>query len=312
VADAGLPRGVGIGLDAGEAVPVGKGYRGGALNMAARLCSLAQPGEVLASDGVTHLARKVDGVRYLEGRLERLKGIDHPVRVVEVVLCIAATRWRAASAAVPGRPWLTLWAPLAALVAVAAAATLVLIRSESGNQVPLGKLHSINVLDVRTGKYAGSAAVGINASSTRSVAGSIWAEGEGVLYKIDPATRRVQRTIAVGNSNGLVGGGGALWLVPADHPTLVREKARYAVVRRFRLPQAGLDPAQDDVTPVRVAFGAGSMGRARGRLLGIDQRRQAQGAPIETPFTASLLTFGDGSVYLGDDQSGQLANRPVQ
>ena len=49
VADPTLPLAVGIGLDAGEAVPVDDGYRGGALNLAARLCSLAGPGEVLAS-----------------------------------------------------------------------------------------------------------------------------------------------------------------------------------------------------------------------------------------------------------------------
>jgi ABC-type transport system substrate-binding protein/sugar lactone lactonase YvrE len=194
-------------------------------------------------------------------------------------------------------------------VAAAAVATLVVIRSDSGNQVPLGKLHAINVLDVRTGKYAGSAAVGINASSTRSIAGSIWAEGEGVLYKIDPAKRRVQRTIAVGNSNGLAGGAGAIWLVLADRPTLVRVDARYAVVRRFRLPRAGLDPAQDDLTPVSVAFGAGSVWVGQqGRLLRIDpDSGKLQGAPIETPFTPSLLTFGDGSVYLGEHQSGQVA-----
>ena len=85
VADEDLPRGVGIGLDAGEAVPVGTGYRGGALNMAARLCSLAEPGQVLATEGVTHLAHRVEGARYLSGRLERLKGIERPVRVVEIV-----------------------------------------------------------------------------------------------------------------------------------------------------------------------------------------------------------------------------------
>ena len=66
---------MGIGLDAGEAVPVGAGYRGGALNMAARLCSLAEPGQVIASEAVTHLARNVDGVRYLHGRIERLGGV---------------------------------------------------------------------------------------------------------------------------------------------------------------------------------------------------------------------------------------------
>src|SRR5688500_591216 len=39
-----FPLGIGIGLDAGEAVPVEGGYRGGALNLAARLCSLAEIG----------------------------------------------------------------------------------------------------------------------------------------------------------------------------------------------------------------------------------------------------------------------------
>ena len=48
-ADPSLPLTVGIGLDAGEAVAVEGGYRGGALNVAARLCSLARAGEVLAS-----------------------------------------------------------------------------------------------------------------------------------------------------------------------------------------------------------------------------------------------------------------------
>ena len=40
---------------------------------------------MLASEPVIHLANAVEGVRYLEGRIERLKGIAQPVRVVEVV-----------------------------------------------------------------------------------------------------------------------------------------------------------------------------------------------------------------------------------
>ena len=80
-----LPLRVGMGLDAGEALPVQGGYRGSALNLAARLCSLAGPGEVLASDGVIHLARKLDGLSYLERGLVPLKGFADPVRVVQVV-----------------------------------------------------------------------------------------------------------------------------------------------------------------------------------------------------------------------------------
>src|SRR4249919_2645093 len=60
VIDPELPLNVGIGLDAGEAVPVQGGYRGGALNLAARLCSRAAAGEVLVSQGIAHLARAVE------------------------------------------------------------------------------------------------------------------------------------------------------------------------------------------------------------------------------------------------------------
>lgn len=82
--DPSLPLHVGMGLDAGEAVPVEEGYRGGALNLAARLCSHAQAGEVLASDGVVHLARATDGVRFEVVRSLELKGLgsEDVVRVV--------------------------------------------------------------------------------------------------------------------------------------------------------------------------------------------------------------------------------------
>lgn len=79
-----LPLAVGIGLDAGEAVPVEGGYRGAALNMAARLCSVAGPREILATEAVTHLAGTVTGLRYVPRRLKRLKGMTEPVRAVQV------------------------------------------------------------------------------------------------------------------------------------------------------------------------------------------------------------------------------------
>jgi class 3 adenylate cyclase len=75
---------VGIGLDAGEAVPVRGGFRGAALNTAARLCSLAAAGEVLATPEVVHLATRIPGVRFLEHGQFRLKGNTEPVHVVRL------------------------------------------------------------------------------------------------------------------------------------------------------------------------------------------------------------------------------------
>jgi branched-chain amino acid transport system substrate-binding protein len=80
-----LPLGVGIGLDAGEAVATEGGYRGRALNVAARLCSLAKGGEILASETVAHLAGRHDEARYAPRRPSVVKGIAEPIRFVEVV-----------------------------------------------------------------------------------------------------------------------------------------------------------------------------------------------------------------------------------
>jgi WD40 repeat protein/class 3 adenylate cyclase len=84
VAEPALPLPVGIGLDAGEAVAVDGGFRGGALNLAARLCGIAGPAEILASPAVTHLARKVDGVTYVDRGTVHLKGLADPVHVIRL------------------------------------------------------------------------------------------------------------------------------------------------------------------------------------------------------------------------------------
>jgi DNA-binding NarL/FixJ family response regulator/class 3 adenylate cyclase len=83
--DESLPLPTGIGLDAGEAVPVEGGYRGGALNLAARLCAIAGAGEILASHEVVHLAGAMDGVAYEARGSIKVKNLTEPVRVTRVV-----------------------------------------------------------------------------------------------------------------------------------------------------------------------------------------------------------------------------------
>ena len=78
------PLPVGIGIDAGEAVPLEGGYRGAALNLAARLCGLAGPGESLASQEVVHLAGRVEGVTFSDRGSLRLKNLADPVRVYRI------------------------------------------------------------------------------------------------------------------------------------------------------------------------------------------------------------------------------------
>jgi DNA-binding NarL/FixJ family response regulator/class 3 adenylate cyclase len=75
---------VGIGISAGEAVEVDEGYRGGALNLAARLCGLAGPGEVLVSRELRNLAGALDDVVFEDRGSVSLKNLPEPVEVLRV------------------------------------------------------------------------------------------------------------------------------------------------------------------------------------------------------------------------------------
>ena len=79
-----LPPGIGVGLDVGEAVPVEQGFRGAALNRAARLCSLAGPGEILVSPGIVYVAPHVAGAHFVARGHEQLKGFPEPVAISQV------------------------------------------------------------------------------------------------------------------------------------------------------------------------------------------------------------------------------------
>jgi class 3 adenylate cyclase len=85
VAETHFPVPLGMGLDAGEAVPVEGGFRGGALNLASRLCDKAAPGEVLATEGVVHIARRVADLAYLDRGTVELKGLAEPVHFYQIL-----------------------------------------------------------------------------------------------------------------------------------------------------------------------------------------------------------------------------------
>ena len=75
-----------FGLDAGEAVPVEDGYRGAALNLAARLCAAAGPGEILVSEGVVHLAGAMSDLPMRARDGLSPKGVGDSVRAFEVTI----------------------------------------------------------------------------------------------------------------------------------------------------------------------------------------------------------------------------------
>jgi YVTN family beta-propeller protein len=218
-----LPLPVGIGLDAGEAVPVEGGYRGGALNLAARLCGQAKAGEILASRGATHLARKVEGVRYLDKGTVRLKNLTDPVELVRVVPegVDPAERLRAAMPApeaAPRRPVGRILIAAAVVVALAVTVVVVLVRDEpatiSAGAVGLlgasGDLRgSVEVGELPTGVARGLGALWITDQQSRSV------------VRVDPTTFRVDERIPVGEGpTGVTTAGGLVWVANTDDRTI--------------------------------------------------------------------------------------------
>jgi class 3 adenylate cyclase len=122
-----IPLRVGIGIDSGEAVQLEDGtFRGGALNVAARLCGRASGGEVIISEATSRLAGRLTALHYSDGGRLRLKNIAEPIHVYKVYSELDAPppkRW----AAVLGTDGRALSLRLALLVTLIAAATAVAV-----------------------------------------------------------------------------------------------------------------------------------------------------------------------------------------
>ncbi len=89
------PLGLGVGIHAGEAVETAEGYIGRAVNIAARLCAAAQPGEVLVSSTVKGITQASITVGFIPRGQKRLKGIHDPILVYAVTRDINARAARA-------------------------------------------------------------------------------------------------------------------------------------------------------------------------------------------------------------------------
>jgi branched-chain amino acid transport system substrate-binding protein len=79
------PIAVGIGIHAGETIETPDGYVGGPVNIAARLCALAGPGQVLVSDTVRALTQTVLAVAFVPRGRRALKGVADRVAVYAVI-----------------------------------------------------------------------------------------------------------------------------------------------------------------------------------------------------------------------------------
>jgi peptide/nickel transport system substrate-binding protein len=228
VADPSLPLTVGIGLDAGEAVPVEGGFRGGALNVAARLCSLARAGEVLASREIVHLARRVDGIQFTERGPSELKGLDKPVHVVAVRSedrddASAIAPFVRSTAPRPRRRWKVVAAVVAlAVVATSVAVSLTARKAEGTSEIAP---NSIGVLDPESGELIATVGLDDRPGGIAASADAVWVTNPdvGTVTRLDPHEQAVVDSVPVGeNPTGIAVGEGAVWVVESGGPSVSR------------------------------------------------------------------------------------------
>jgi class 3 adenylate cyclase len=73
-----------VGIHAGDVLRTGSAVHGGAVNIAARVCDAAPPGETLVSDTVRSLARSSTSVQFVDRGLHQFKGVSDPHQVFAV------------------------------------------------------------------------------------------------------------------------------------------------------------------------------------------------------------------------------------
>ena len=309
--DPSLPLTVGIGLDAGEAVPVEGGYRGGALNLAARLCGQAAAGEILSSQEIVHLARRIDGVEYAERGEMHLKGLAQPVRVIRV----SSTERDAArtlqpivaSRPAPGAPSQSrsrlgrrrlIAAGLTVVVVVAVGVPLLLRGRGAGlSSVPA---NSIGRIDPASGRIVGSFTLPFSPGQVAVGEGSVWVTNpdNGKVTRLDPTSGVTRDTIPVGVSpEGIAVGEGAVWVVDGGGRAVDRVDPTTGDVRSF--------PVGDG--PVDVAVGFGSVwvtNRLDGTVSRLDPNTGRLRATVPVGDGPTGIAFANGSLWIADYGSG--------
>ena len=318
-----LPLGVGIGLDAGEAVPIEGGYRGRALNVAARLCSLAGPGQILASGTVASLAGRVDGATYARRRPARLKGLEDPVPLVEVIPevelpplpppmdspSILRQGPRLLPARLRGRKALLSALIVVALLAAAAAiaaATRWDTRPDGVVVVP----NSVAVIDPSTNRVVEDI-TGVGDGPTRIEVGEgrVWVlnRDSQTITVLDPETRTLVTTFAVHATPADVAtGAGSLWVGDSAKSSVVRldadSRISGATIRALPLTPPPLGPRRADAGKIAFGFGSAWFLSGSATLSRIDAstdrvaaRIRYEGFPL---ISEAFVAVGDGAVWI--------------
>ena len=307
-ADPSLPLRIGIGIDAGEAVPVEGGYRGGALNLAARLCSLAKAGEVLTSEGVAHLARRVEGIVYADRGMVAMKGLEQAVRVLQVQFELSLPEERVATRRRPGVLALS-GVGIGAIVVAALVAALIASRGAPSARAAGFDANVVGVMD-GSGRVVGQVPLAGRPAGVAAAGGWVWVIGaaDGTVSQVAADSKRVVHAIDLGTPvSDVAADSRGAWVLEPDRRALVRIAAAYgqATGRAVSLPAP---VAADQFGTLSLAEGAGALWATDGStaLLKFDPESGVLLKTFDLRRPLNDIAVGGSSVWVSSQGSASV------
>jgi sugar lactone lactonase YvrE len=256
--DSSLPLRVGVGVDVGEAVSVGEGYRGGALNRAARLCSLAQAGEVLLTESALHLAGPIPGAAYASRGRVRIKGIAEPLSVRQLVFDIELPKAASGSHRRRRRIWIS---AVAVSLAVGTTIVAVLLSSRGGGSGVAVAANSVAAINPHTGHVIADVTVGATPTQVAAGSGYVWVlnANNKTISRVDPRKRQTSGSpfSVSATPTGLAAGAGALWVAAGDKNAVLRVNPATELQEGAPIPVPG--SINTYLHELGVSFGAGQV-----------------------------------------------------
>jgi class 3 adenylate cyclase len=296
-----------MGLHSGEPKASEAGYVGIGVHRAARVGAAAHGGQVLLSDATRALVSDdlPDGVSLRDLGAHRLKDIDEPVRLYQVVADGLETRFPPPRTVRRGRVRVALVAAAVVVVAGVAAGVLVATKSASAKPVRL-VANSIAVVDPKSAKAVGDVPLGFGPTDVDAGGNRIWVlnRGSRTATAIDPTTLKVVQTIGLdGDPDSQYAIAGTEWIGVPGGVEQIDEEADNNTATRISLWQPGggsvrcLVYVTGDGKTMWVSEGTSVavLDAASGTVLRKLQLPPSPGVPRS--LTCYGLRFGGGSLF---------------
>ncbi|MDQ3645412.1 MAG: ABC transporter substrate-binding protein [Actinomycetota bacterium] len=311
-----------MGLHTGEPVVGEERYVGIGVHRAARIGAVGHGGQVLLSNATRELVDdEVDGVSIRELGSYRLKDIDRPERLFQLVIDGVKTEFpplKADKVAEPrsvSRRTLLIGALVGVLAAAVAIPIFAFGQGGSGeDSIDAAAGNSVAIIDPETGRLVADVPVGTFPTDVVVGAGAVWATNtaDGTVDRIDTGSKTVRQTIRVGSGPaGIAFGDGSIWVANGASGTVSRiDPESNEVIETIDVGNGPSGVAvgsnavwvvnRDDHTLSRIDPASGEAARPSG--VGIEPLDVAAGTE------GVWVTSSDGKVLHIDPHSGSVVD----